>query len=177
MKKKRTFGIFDRNTLKWVFPEINDILVEEYKRKPSKIEDLPFYENITSNPYFITKETKDKNKYKPKPFIKTFTLVIMYGCEFATFNPYWFHPKGILSFEYKSNHFAFNQLFIETVQNHTFYNVPFNSEILDNGNFLGKLNYYDMVNQYDNLLDYRYIRFYSNDSNAIVYNSTYTIYE
>ena len=42
-------------------------------------------------------------------------IVIMYGYEYSTFNPYWFHPKGILSFEFKTNQYAFNQLFIETV--------------------------------------------------------------
>jgi hypothetical protein len=100
-------------------------------------------------------------------------IVIMYGCEYSTFNPYWFHPKGILKF--KTNQYAFNQLFIETVQNHTFYNIHFNIEKMNNGHYLGKLNYNDMINQYDNVLDYRYIRFYSNDPNAVVYNCTYTI--
>ena len=172
---KKTFGIYNRYKNYWVYPEINDILIEEYNREPSKIEDLPFYENITSNPYFITNQTLDTFKYKPKPFIKTFPLVIMYGCEYATFNPYWFHPKGILSFEFKTNQYAFNQLFIETVQNHTFFNIHFNIEKMNNGHYLGKLNYNDMINQYDNVLDYRYIRFYSNDTNAVVYNCTYTI--
>ena len=46
---------------------------------------------------------------------------------------------------------------------------------MNNGHYLGKLNYNDMINQYDNVLDYRYIRFYSNDTNAVVYNCTYTI--
>ena len=176
-KNKKTFGIFDRNKKIWIYPEINDVIVEEYNKEPMKIEDLPFYENITSNPYFITNVTHDDNWYNPKPFIRTFTIVIFYGCEFSNFNPYWLTEKGILSFEFFTNQFAFNQVLIETVQNHTFYNVHFTVEKLDNGNFMGKVNYWDMVKQYDKIIDYRYIRFYSNDSKAEVFNSTYTIYE